>query len=191
MLVVHRCFTGDCDASEAASFRVGPAASPRLQMNTLEVRVLGPGDEADCVRFVALADRAPMDLKDSATWLADDHNVMVGALVDGEPAGMVYGYHLARPDTRADMLLVYSIDIAPSFRRLGAATALIEAMLGLARGSAWVGTNTSNAAAMALYERTGGVRPNDDDAMFVFEPGKSATSSGDAPERLPRPLPST
>jgi GNAT superfamily N-acetyltransferase len=69
-------------------------------------------------------------------------------------------------------LLIYSVDTIEGRRRQGAARAMIAALraLCLARGwyEMWVPTNTSNAAAMGLYEACGGMREDDDEAIFVW-----------------------
>ena len=133
---------------------------------TAEIRVLVPGDEAAATTLTALfADPASVP-GDLGRWLADDHNVMVGAWQDGKPAGMAYGYHLARPDSQADMLLLFSIDVAEAYRRQGIGTALVRAFCEQSPGTIWTITNASNEAAMRMYRAAGGLRPNDDDVMF-------------------------
>ena len=131
-----------------------------------EIRRLRPGDEEAARAFTALyadPDAGPGDL---AAWLANPHNVMVGAFKDGAPAGMAYGHVLERPDDRPDMLLLYSIDVGEAFRRRGIGTALTRAFAAEGADGAWLVTNVSNEAAMRMYGAAGGERPHDDDAMF-------------------------
>lgn len=74
------------------------------------IRRLAPADRGAaatlCSLFAETADGLGAEAGDLGAWLTDDRNVMIGAWVDGEPAGMVYGYRLPRPDGRADMLLL-------------------------------------------------------------------------------------
>jgi ribosomal protein S18 acetylase RimI-like enzyme len=69
-------------------------------------------------------------------------------------------------------MFIYEIDVAEQFRRKGVGTALIEHILRKVREekmvNAFVFTNFSNNAAMALYKRTGGQIENGDDALFVY-----------------------
>jgi len=134
----------------------------------VNLRRLGTDDAEHAIAFVHMMDRPKPDAGAMGAWLADDHNVMVGAWVGDEPAGMAYGYHLARPDGGADMLLLYSIDTAEAHRSQGIATRLMEEMKTIARGRMWLLTNESNQAAMALYEKAGGHRKWRDDVMWVF-----------------------
>ena len=65
-----------------------------------------------------------------------------------------------------------SIDVFPDFQGRGVGTALIEKLKGmaLARGCSeiFVLTNASNSAANRLYQKTGGIRENPDDVMYVY-----------------------
>jgi len=136
-----------------------------------EIRLLGPGDEDLLGRACrSLLEVAPEPDR-CARLLAEPTFVAVVAM-DGEgaPIGLVYGYVLHRP-VQSD-LLIHSVDVAEAHRRRGVGRAMIEALKRLAAGRGygemWVLTNTSNAAAMALYRNCGGVREFEDEAMFVF-----------------------
>lgn len=110
----------------------------------------------------------PRDEEAAQAWLTDERNLAVAAFVDGRPVGLAYGYRLERLDLRPDGLLLYSVDVEEAHRRRGIGTALLEAMRRHAPGGMWLLTNTSNEAAMKLYERAGGCRPNLDDVMWTF-----------------------
>lgn len=132
----------------------------------VEIRVLHPGDERAATTLTALFADAASVPGNLEAWLADDHNLMLGAWLDGQPAGMAYGHHLPRPDSQPDMLLLYSIDVAEACRGQGIGTALVRTFGVQSRGSFWTITNASNEAAMRMYQAAGGTRPNDDDVMF-------------------------
>lgn len=92
----------------------------------------------------------------------------VAAFADSRPVGLAYGYLLPVPGEKADMLLLYSIDVAEGWRRRVLGTQLVEALRRYAPDSMWLLTNASNEAAMALYEQAGGERPHPDDVLFRF-----------------------
>lgn len=131
-----------------------------------EIRRLRPGDEAAARDLTALYADPGAGPGDLTAWLANAHNVMIGAFEGGAPAGMAYGHVLERPDDRPDMLLLYSIDVGEAFRRRGVGTAITRAFAAEAADGAWVLTSESNEAAMRMYRGAGGRRPHDDDVMF-------------------------
>ncbi len=137
----------------------------------MQVRVLQPGDEAMLTAAVALADEGPLDRVQAAAHLADTDKVIVVA-VDGDAvAGFAYGHILRRFETTSFFL--YSIDVAEAWQRRGIATAMLATLQALGRSGRWhemfVFTNRSNAAAMALYRKCGGVQfVPDDVVMFDF-----------------------
>jgi aminoglycoside 3-N-acetyltransferase I len=135
------------------------------------IRRLGPGDE-DVVLRLATRD-APAR---AGELLADDRTVFMVAFDDGEPVGFVLAYELIRRHGEPSHLFVYEIEVAESHRRRGIATALLRELgrIAVERGirSGFVLTSESNAAAMALYESLGGIRPYDDDVMFDFAYGR-------------------
>lgn len=92
-------------------------------------------------------------------FIADTSTFAVGGYVDNDPAGLLWGVHVRRPDGTT-MTYVHELDIAPRFRRQGVATLLIQAALGLARqqGSVelWLVTRATNDNAIGLYEQLGG-----------------------------------
>ena len=128
---------------------------------------LGPGDVQDARRLVHAFLGEPARPVDLRGWLWDRRNVMVGAFEEGEPAGLVYGHHLPRPDATGDMLLLYSIDVAEPHRRRGLGRRLVDAFREHAGpGGTWLVTNESSEAAMELYRSCGAVRPHRDDVML-------------------------
>ncbi len=137
-------------------------------MTTIRRVGVDDADEArELTRLFADPEAGPGDL---AAWLAAKSNVMIGAWEDQQPVGMVYGYFLPRPDDQPDMLLLYSIDVAPDARRQGIGRALLDAFRREAPAGVWLITNESNTAAMALYGSADAVRPHKDDAMLRFKP---------------------
>lgn len=112
-------------------------------------------------------------IEPSAEFFVHDNNVLLVARTDGEPSGFLFGYVLSGLKTPYPKMLLYSIDVFEQFRRRGIATALIAELKKLARehrcSEIFVLTETHNEAAMGLYRKTGGVRQNQDDVMFVYD----------------------
>jgi ribosomal protein S18 acetylase RimI-like enzyme len=83
------------------------------------------------------------------------------------------GYLLRRPDRPAPQFLLYELDVPSAYRRHGIARMLVELFLTEARAAGahevWVMTNEGNRAAMALYQKCGFVRINDDDVLLQCE----------------------
>jgi aminoglycoside 3-N-acetyltransferase I len=133
----------------------------------IQVRRLVPGDEHV---VAALADKAPPD---AAALLHDERTIYVAALDAGRPVGFVYAHELLRRHGDRSMLFVYDVEVDEEHRRRGIAMRLLREVETIARGrgirTGFLLTNASNEAAMALYERAGGVRPNDDDVMWDFD----------------------
>lgn len=137
----------------------------------MDVRILKPGDEALLRASAAAADDDDVDLARCSVLLADPNFIAAVAVENGEALGLAYG-HVLRQLT-GDGLILYSMDVAEPARRRGAARAMIEALKAYCRDHGlfemWVPTNSGNAPAMALYTACGGIREDDDEAIFVFE----------------------
>ncbi len=137
----------------------------------LDIRILGPGDEALLIEAVALTDE-DWSAAAASAHLADRDLVCMAALDAGEVVAFIYGHVLRRFE--ATSLFIYSVDTAPTHQRRGIAKAMLQALAEQGRSGRWdemfVFTNRSNRAAMALYASAGGVSPPPDDVvMFDFE----------------------
>jgi aminoglycoside 3-N-acetyltransferase I len=136
----------------------------------VKVRRLGPGNEAVVHGLATEGEPAR-----AAELLADERTFFLVAFEREEPIGLVVAYELIRRHREPSQLFVYELGVEPEHRRRGVATALMAELARLARErgirSGFVLTNESNSAAMALYERLGGRRPNPDDVLwdFVFD----------------------
>lgn len=137
----------------------------------MEIRVLGPGDEALLNAALVMIDEDDVSPERAAAHLADPMMVAIAAVVDGVPIGFMYGYELRRFE--AVSFFVYAIDVREDWRQKGVAKAMFDTVRRLAWQRGWdegfVFTNQSNPAALALYQSVGGVRPPPDDVvMFDF-----------------------
>jgi ribosomal protein S18 acetylase RimI-like enzyme len=121
-----------------------------------------------------LFSRAGMKLEAvNGNFFADDKNILLVAHAEKEPAGFLFAYLLDYPTSPKPLMFLYSIDVFSPHQNRGLGTALITALKDLAVGKGcseiFVLTNESNAAANRLYQKTGGVRENKDDVMYVYK----------------------
>lgn len=124
----------------------------------VDIRRLGPGDEQDVLAAGALFD-GPPDLDATQRFLSEPaHHLLIAYGDAGRPLGFVSGVETTHPDKGTEMFL-YELAVDASARRRGIGRALVEALAALAckRGcyGMWTGTETTNAAAVATYARTG------------------------------------
>jgi GNAT superfamily N-acetyltransferase len=138
----------------------------------MDIRFLGPGDEALLIDAVRLTDEDVPSPARATAHLADGDLVNIVALDAGRVVAFIYGHVLRRFE--ATSLFIYSVDTVPSHQRRGLARAMIEALAAEGQTGRWdemfVFTNRGNPAAMALYASAGGVSPPPDDVvMFDFE----------------------
>jgi ribosomal protein S18 acetylase RimI-like enzyme len=124
----------------------------------MEIRALGPGDDAAVAEAGQLFDNA-IDSDATARFLTEaDHHLLV-AYHNERPVGFISGVELTHPDKGTEMFL-YELDVDESARRRGIGTALVKALITLARERGCYGmfvfTDDDNAAARATYRRAGG-----------------------------------
>lgn len=139
----------------------------RVELNIARMRVM----EEELVLHLFQA--AGMEARGAnGAFFQDEDNILLVASVEGQPAGFLYAYVLEAPHLPQPKMFLYSIDVFPDFQGRGVGTALIEKLKGmaLARGCSeiFVLTNASNSAANRLYQKTGGIRENPDDVMYVY-----------------------
>ena len=125
---------------------------------TVEIRRLAPGDEAILDRVAEEVFDEPIDPERRAAYLTAPGHYMFVAISDGEVVGQAAGVVYRHPDKPSE-LFIDEVGVAPAFQRQGIARRLLEAMLALGKelgcAEAWVGTETDNIAARALYESLG------------------------------------
>ena len=88
---------------------------------------------------------------------SDDHHLLL-AFDGDQPVGFVSGVELTHPDKGVEMFL-YELGVAEAARGRGFGTALVEALVALARERGcrgmWVLTDEANAAARRAYRKAG------------------------------------
>ena len=138
----------------------------------IEVMRVTAGEEEEAGR---IADMWYLGQGETATYrmfLSDPHTHLLAAYVDDELAGFLIAYELERLDTSRPMMMLYTIDVLPSFQRRGVGKRLVNELkrICVKRGvlKMFVITGESNQPAMALYSSTGGLRESKDDVVFVY-----------------------
>jgi len=140
-------------------------------MEQIEVRRLGIGDEE---RAVEIADRiygrsiGPSEVME---FLANDANYLLGGYIGGEFAAFLVAHELQRNDGLPNMMYLHRIDTVEEHRRKGAASAIINELIRLAkeRGCCKMWVIADNEIAGKLYESTGGKRCTGDDVIYDYE----------------------
>jgi ribosomal protein S18 acetylase RimI-like enzyme len=124
----------------------------------VEIRALGPGDDAAVVAAQHLFD-GPAKADATARFLAEPGSHLLVGYVDGAPAAFVSGVEVTHPDKDTEMLL-YELAVDEPLRRRGYGRALIAALAALARergcSGMFVLVDDDNEAGRAAYASAGG-----------------------------------
>jgi len=138
----------------------------------IEIRVLRPGDEP-------VFDRIAPDVFDHAVrpeliaeFLHDSRHHLAAAMANGVMVGFASGLTYVHPDKPVE-LWVNEVSVALEYRRRGIARQLLAALFSVGRSAgcrkAWVGTERTNAPAMALYASMKGSLPPVDFVSIEFD----------------------
>lgn len=123
----------------------------------VEIRPLGPGDQAVVLGAGHLFDDPPTEAWTRRFLERDGHHLLV-AFDDGVPVGFVSGVEMTHPDKGTELFL-YELGVDDAARGRGIGRALVEAGLALARElgcyGAWTITEDDNEAALATYRSAG------------------------------------
>jgi ribosomal protein S18 acetylase RimI-like enzyme len=123
----------------------------------VEIRALGPGDDAAVVAASHLFDGPARATATERFLTSAGHHLLV-AYVDGQPVGFVSGVETTHPDKGTELFL-YELAVDEAHRRRGIGRALVDRLADVARQSGcygmWVVTDHDNAAARATYEGAG------------------------------------
>jgi len=110
--------------------------------------VVRPAAESDYPSIARVQQQCP----EAAQWPVGDYSAfqVLLALAGGAPAGFC-AWRQVSPD-EAELL---NLGVAPDYRRIGIATALLDALRRAARGDIFLEVAEPNAPAIALYTRAG------------------------------------
>lgn len=138
---------------------------------SIEIRRLGPGDEAVLSRVNPGVFDHEVEAALAAEFLADRRHHLLVAIDGGSVVGFASGVHYVHPDKPAE-LWINEVGVAPSHQRQGLGKRLLEALFARGRElgcrEAWVLTSPANGPAVRLYESVGGVDLADPPVMFTF-----------------------
>jgi ribosomal protein S18 acetylase RimI-like enzyme len=142
---------------------------------TIEIKILGPGDEDILRRVAAGVFDHPVEDQLVLEFLADRRHHLVVAIADRVVVGFASALTYIHPDKRPQMW-INEVGVAPTHRRQGLAKAILHELLQIGRkhqcSVAWVLTDRGNTAAMALYSSLGGLKGVDcsgpSDAMLGY-----------------------
>ncbi|MDG5788625.1 GNAT family N-acetyltransferase [Evansella sp. AB-P1] len=106
-------------------------------------------------------------------FLSDEKNYLVVYRNNNKIAGFAYGYELQRFDGRKNMMYMHQVEVLHEYRQKGIGKKLMEEFIHICKRrdceKLFLITNKSNEAAVALYERLGGISPNNDDLLYSFQ----------------------
>lgn len=136
----------------------------------VEIRRVGPGDEALFDRVAPEVFDEPIDGMRLAAYLRDPGHQMLVAVIGGEVVAQVAAVVHRHPDKTSE-LYIDEVGVTPGMQRMGIAGRMVDMMLGIGRElgctEAWVGTEHDNDAARALYRRRGG--EESDFVMYLYQ----------------------
>lgn len=126
---------------------------------TVDIRRLGPADARLLERLAEDVFDDAIDRRRLAAYLAAPGHLMVLALdAEGVVVGQARGIVHLHPD-QPDELYIDNMGVAPPRQREGIGGRLLDELLAWGRElgceNAWLGTETDNTAAKALYESRG------------------------------------
>lgn len=137
---------------------------------TIEIRKLGPGDEGVLTHVASgVFDEAVRP--DLAERFVNTPSCRIFVALDGDlVVGMVTGFTHFHPD-KDEEFFVNELGVDDDYLRRGIGTKLMDAILAEARAMgcavAWLGTEHTNAPALALYRKLMGAGDEEED-MSVF-----------------------
>jgi ribosomal protein S18 acetylase RimI-like enzyme len=142
----------------------------------IEIKILGRGDERILMNVAAEVFDNRIDPDFTKEFLADSRHHIAVAIDDGLVVGFASGVHYLHPDKPPE-LWINEVSLAPTHRRRGLGKSILKALFKVGQAhnceTAWVLTDRSNAAAMALYSSVGGTgtdtQPDKVVLMYTFD----------------------
>jgi aminoglycoside 6'-N-acetyltransferase I len=139
----------------------------------MEIRLLRRGDEAVLMNVAPDVFDDPIDPTATRVFLNDPRHHIAVAVDDGVVVGFVSAVHYVHPDKARPEMWINEVAVASTHRQRGLARGMLDALFGLAReldcAEAWVLTDRSNDAAMALYASAGGKAAPGNTVMFEYD----------------------
>ena len=125
----------------------------------IEIKILRSGDEQVLMNVANEVFDNPIDANLTKEFLADPRHHIAVAIDDGLVVGFASALHYVHPDKPPE-LWINEVAVAPTHRQRGLGKAVLRSLFEVGRAHncivAWVLTDRTNPAAMALYESVGG-----------------------------------
>jgi ribosomal protein S18 acetylase RimI-like enzyme len=125
-----------------------------------QIKILKTGDEGVLANVAPEVFDNPVDPALTREFLADPRHHIAVAIDNGLVVGFASGVHYLHPDKPPE-LWINEVGVAPSHHRRGLGRQVVDALLEVGRlhrcRGAWVLTDRTNTAALALYRSAGGV----------------------------------
>lgn len=139
---------------------------------SVEIRLLGPGDEPALTRVAPGVFDHELQPALCREFLEDRRHLLAVAVEDSTVVGFASGVHYVHPDKPVE-LWINEVGVAPSHQRQGLGQRLLRALFARGRElgcrEAWVLTSPANGPAVRLYESVGGTDMADPPVMFTFK----------------------
>jgi len=136
-----------------------------------DVLLLGPDDGHVLDRVAEGVFDGTIDSHLTAEFLRDARHHLVVAVDDGTVVAMASAVHHVHPD-KAPQLWINEVGVAPTHRRLGLGSRLLQLLLNRATAlgctEAWVLTKRTNTVAQRLYAGAGATLPPEECIMYTF-----------------------
>lgn len=149
-----------------------------------EITIVGPAHAAWFANVLEDVFDEPLQAARLGEFLNDPRHHLVVARIEGAIAGFISAVHYVHPNKPQPELWINEAGVAPSQQRHGLAKAMLDVLLDHARdlgcAEAWVLTDRTNTAAMALYAACGGASPTDQ-VMIEFHLDGRRPSGHQAP----------
>jgi ribosomal protein S18 acetylase RimI-like enzyme len=139
----------------------------------VDIKLLGPNDLEILSGVAPEVFDDPIDFTTAMDFLHDPRHRLMVVMEDTLVVGFISAVMYLHPDKSKPELWINEVGIAPTHRGRGIGKMLLQRMLesGQQAGcsEAWVLTEHSNDAAMALYRSLGGREEIPDPVMFTFK----------------------
>jgi ribosomal protein S18 acetylase RimI-like enzyme len=136
----------------------------------VEIVHLSAGDADRVVAAGHLFDDEPKP-DATARFLAEPGHHLLVAYQDDVPVGFITGVETVHPDKGTEMFL-YEMGVAEAYRGRGIGRELVRHLVDLARSKGcygmWVGTEATNAAALATYRAAGASRDEEQATILTW-----------------------
>jgi ribosomal protein S18 acetylase RimI-like enzyme len=139
----------------------------------IDIKLLGPNDSEILSNVAPDVFDDPINFSITLEFLSDPRHRLMVVIDEGVVVGFISAVIYLHPDKTKPELWINEVGVTPSHQGRGIGKMLLRRMLesGQQAGcsDAWVLTERTNNAAMALYRSLGGIEEVPDPAMFTFK----------------------